>query len=64
LQSKQKGSKFYFFPYLDKCILRDNWWSPWKKGGCWVGRFIMFNDTFNNISVIWWRWVLLVKETG
>jgi len=23
-----------------------------------------FNDTFNNISVIWWRSVLLVEETG
>jgi len=24
----------------------------------------MFNATFNNISAIWWRSVLLVEETG
>ena len=28
------------------------------------GRVIVFNATFNNISVISWRSVLLVKETG
>jgi hypothetical protein len=28
------------------------------------GRVIMFNATFNNISVILWRSVLLVEETG
>jgi hypothetical protein len=27
-------------------------------------RFMMFNATFNNISAISWRSVLLVKETG
>jgi hypothetical protein len=26
--------------------------------------FMLFNDTFNNISVISWRSVLLVDETG
>ena len=26
--------------------------------------FMMFNATFNNISVISWRLVLLVEETG
>jgi hypothetical protein len=26
--------------------------------------FIVFNATFNNISVIWWWSVLLVEETG
>ena len=25
---------------------------------------MVFNDTFNNISVIWWLSVLLVEETG
>jgi hypothetical protein len=25
---------------------------------------MVFNATFNNISVIWWRSVLLVDETG
>jgi hypothetical protein len=28
---------------------------------CWL---MVFNDTFNNISVISWRSVLLVEETG
>jgi hypothetical protein len=27
-------------------------------------RVMVFNATFNNISVIWWRSVLLVEETG
>ena len=27
-------------------------------------RFMVFNVTFNNISVISWRLVLLVEETG
>jgi len=29
-----------------------------------VGWFVVFNTTFNNISVISWRSVLLVEETG
>jgi hypothetical protein len=29
----------------------------------WCG-FMVFNATFNNISVISWRWVLLVEESG
>ena len=29
----------------------------------WFG-FIVFNSTFNNISVISWQSVLLVEETG
>jgi len=29
----------------------------------WFG-FMVFNATFNNISVISWQWVLLVEETG
>ena len=28
------------------------------------GWFIVFNDTFNNISVISWQSVLLMEETG
>ena len=31
------------------------------KGGSWW--FMVFNATFNNISVISWRLVLLVEET-
>ena len=30
----------------------------------WFGWFIVFNATFNNISVIPWRSVLLMEETG
>jgi hypothetical protein len=26
--------------------------------------FMVFNTTFNNISVIWWQSVLMVEETG
>jgi len=29
-----------------------------------VGWFMVFNATFNNISVISWRSVLLVEKTG
>jgi hypothetical protein len=36
-------------------------WPP--KQGIWF-RFMEFNATFNNISVILWRSVLLVEETG
>ena len=35
----------------------------WKEGRK-VGWFIVFNATFNNISVISWQSVLLVEETG
>ena len=34
-----------------------------KRVIVWFG-FMMFNATFNNISVISWRSVLLVEETG
>ena len=29
-----------------------------------IAQFMVFNTTFNNISVIWRRSVLLVEETG
>ena len=35
----------------------------WKINGL-VGWFMVFNGTFNNISVISWQSVLLVEETG
>ena len=35
--------------------------SYWLGGG---GGCIVFNATFNNISVILWQSVLLVEETG
>jgi hypothetical protein len=36
--------------------------SPCKDG--WLVGFMVFNATFNNISVISWGSVLLVQETG
>ena len=35
-----------------------------NKLGWLIGRFMVFNATFNNISVIWRQSVLLVEETG
>ena len=35
-----------------------------KLGGGECGRVMVFNATFNNISVISWRSVLLMEETG
>jgi hypothetical protein len=37
-----------------------------EKGKVYINRVrvMVFNATFNNISVISWRSVLLVKETG
>jgi hypothetical protein len=37
---------------------------PYSWSTLLVYGFMMFNATFNNISVILWRSVLLVKETG
>ena len=34
-----------------------------KLGVGWLVSFMVFNATFNNISLILWRSVLLVKET-
>jgi hypothetical protein len=36
---------------------------PWLGGLVWFG-FMVFNTTFNNISAISWRSVLLMEETG
>jgi hypothetical protein len=33
------------------------------EGGGWLFMFMVFNTTFNNISVISWWSVLLVEET-
>ena len=37
---------------------------PFKAGLVVTGWLMVFNATFNNISVISWRSVLLVEETG
>jgi hypothetical protein len=34
------------------------------SGNLWFVWFMVFNATFNNISVISWRSVVLVEETG
>jgi hypothetical protein len=36
----------------------------WKAVSIWLNLEMVFNATFNNISVILWRSVLLVGETG
>jgi energy-converting hydrogenase Eha subunit E len=43
----------------DWCIT----WEPWKPNYCFFVCLMVFNATFNNISVISWRSVLLVEET-
>ena len=40
-------------------------WAEWIYGRSWLGvRAMVFNTTFNNISVILSLSVLLVEETG
>jgi hypothetical protein len=43
-------------------IFYANFSSKWP--GLVLFGFVVFNATFNNISVIWWWSVLLVEETG
>jgi len=49
-------------------IMRNMCFSTVKKSNdCrfgWLVGFMIFSATFNNISVISWRSVLLVEETG
>ena len=42
---------------FQKLLIKKIWERVWVQG------FMVFNATFNNISVILWRSVLLVKET-
>jgi hypothetical protein len=51
----QKKSFRLLFTMIKEVILLFDW--------AWV-RFMVFNATFNNISVISWWSVLLVEETG
>ena len=37
--------------------------TPWRDNVYAATTLMVFNDTFNNISVISWRSVLLVEET-
>ena len=53
---------FLIYLFLQWFELRGWYW--WH---CWTSLFVylmVFNATFNNISVILWRSVLLVEETG
>ena len=45
---------------LSQCCIE--YTSPWTVG--WLVWFMVFNATFNNISVIPWQSVLLVEENG
>ena len=38
--------------------------TPWRDNVYAATPLMVLNDTFNNISVISWRSVLLVEETG
>jgi hypothetical protein len=42
----------------------DLWSGDQQRLQWWFGWFMVFKTTFNNISVISWRSVLLVDETG
>ena len=50
----------YYFTFVKKKLLM----SKTMLYLSWVVRVMMFNATFNNISVISWWSVLLVEETG
>ena len=45
----------FIWKYVCPCELVDSGWLVW---------FMVFNATFNNISAISWRQVVLVEETG
>jgi hypothetical protein len=57
LNTKKTKPTIYKWPYFDHLVIyvfinKEHW--------VW---FMVFNGTFNNISVISWRLVLLVEET-
>ena len=47
---------------LTYCIMKNN--KEYSVSTILIGWFMMLNATFNNISIISWRSVLLVEETG
>jgi hypothetical protein len=53
-----KNYKLFKYASFCKCI------SKVSKYRYWLVGFMVFNATFNNISVISWQSVLLVEETG
>jgi hypothetical protein len=50
-----------FFPYVS---VRDRNLINFGSKQSLIDRFIVLNATFDNISIILWRSVLLVEETG
>ena len=51
--------------YYINCIYRHRvMLFKYNSWSCWWAMDMVFNITFNNISVISWRSVLLLKETG
>ena len=47
---------------FSKCSIYTTGYVPLSNG--WFGWFMVFNATFNNVSVIPWQSVFLVEETG
>ena len=52
----------YFLLNVKNVIIRQH--VQWKRVLIGVRSVMVFNATFNNISVIFWQSVLLVEETG
>ena len=49
---------------VEKIIVNFHGLTPFCLKNWLVGWYMVFNTTFNNISVILWQSVLLVEETG
>jgi len=55
----------WYKSYIEKVMSVTQTWGVEKQGQIWFWfRFIVFYATLNNISVMSWRSVLLVEETG
>jgi hypothetical protein len=60
--SMQKLKIWWQFKWFNMLRIGETFFSQYLV--CWFGWFMVFNATFNNISVISRRSVLLVEETG
>ena len=68
LDPASKGNVVGMIRQMDSCFHTYRYLLSWfdetnEKHKNWV-RVMVFNDTFNNISIILWWLVLLVEETG